>query len=166
MKLRNLKQSDAKRMLEWMHDENIVEYMAVKFMQKTMEDCKEFIAGTLNDDKNFNMAVTDDNDIYMGTVSLKHIDRATQTAEFAIVMHADALGRGYARYGMGEIMRIGMNQMEINEIYWCVSNKNVRAINFYDKNGCKRTEFVPEFIKKRYSAKEFENIIWYAAVKT
>ena len=43
MRLRDLELKDAPLMLEWMHDENVVEKLRGKFKEKTIEDCKSFI---------------------------------------------------------------------------------------------------------------------------
>jgi len=76
MKLRKLMEKDAELMLEWMHDESVVEYMGANFASKTIDDCKNFIMSNQATDKDLNLAIVDDDDTYMGTVSLKHINKA------------------------------------------------------------------------------------------
>lgn len=49
------------------------------------------------------------------------------------------MAKGYSTYH--EIIRRGLDTDEINEVYWCVSPKNKRAIRFYDKNGFQRISF-------------------------
>lgn len=60
-------------MLEWMHDPSVAGSLRADFASKTLRDCKDFIATTWEAGKNLHLAIVDDNDIYMGTVSLKHI---------------------------------------------------------------------------------------------
>ena len=54
------------------------------------------------------------------------------------------MGKGYSRYGMNEIIKIGLENMNLSRIYWYVDKKNQRAIRFYDKNGYQRVS--PEII--------------------
>ena len=80
MRLRKLKDKDAVFMLEWMHDGDVVEFLNGNFTSKTLDDCKNFIELSLNDDKNSHFAVVSDTDEYMGTVSLKNIDKKLKRA--------------------------------------------------------------------------------------
>ena len=133
MKLRKLKLNDTNLMLEWMHDFSVVENLNANFMGKTIKDCQKFIENAQNVQGEIHLAIADDFDIYMGTVSLKHI--RDHVAEFAIVIRKAAMGKGYSKYGMSEIIRIGFEELNLNKIYWCVSKENERAIRFYNKNG-------------------------------
>ena len=45
--------------------------------------------------KNIHMAITDDNDEYMGTVSLKNINYIDSFAEFAITVRRTAMGKKF-----------------------------------------------------------------------
>lgn len=159
MFLRELKEKDAPLMLEWMHNKSVVEHLGTNFAEKTLEDCLNFIEASKTDKNNLNLAIADQNDEYMGTVSLKHIDYVSCTAEFAITMRSVAMGKGFSKYGMQSILEKGINEMGLKEIYWCVSEKNLRAIRFYDKYGYTRTNFVPQSITEFYSKEN--DFIWY-----
>lgn len=143
MKIRALKHEDANRMLEWMHNDDIVHNLGKNFKSYTLQDCKDFISHSQTDNSNLHLAITDDTDNYMGTVSLKHI--IDNTAEFAIVLHPKAIGLGYARFAIHKILSIGFNKLNLKEIYWNVLKSNIRAIKCYDKNGYER--FVPDSVK-------------------
>ena len=155
MKLRGLEGKDAELMLEWMHDISVVGNLQADFASKTLEDCISFIVASQNTEENLHMAIADDEDVYMGTVSLKHI--CEHQAEFAITVRSAAMGKGYAQYGMRRILEYGIQQLMLEQIYWCVSQKNYRAIRFYDKNGYVRTTEVPNSLRQRYP----EGLIWY-----
>lgn len=163
MQLRKLEEKDGILMLEWMHDKNVVEFMGTNFAAKTIKDCIAFIHASQKTDTDLNLAITNDDDEYMGTVSLKHIDKTDHIAEFAITVRKKAMGKGYANYGMKEMIRIGLEEIDLQKIYWCVSAKNQRAIKFYDKNGFKRITDIPERILEMYSAKQLEEFVWYVA---
>ena len=136
MKLRKLELKDAPLMLEWMHDETVVKDMQADFSSKTLEDCNHFILSSKDTRKNLHLAIVDENDEYMGTVSLKNIEE--DKAEFAITVRKNAMGKGYSLFGMREIIKIGLGDMNLSSIYWYVDKNNQRAIKFYDKNGYQR----------------------------
>ena len=161
MKLRKLQLKDAQLMLEWMHDDSVVHYLSTNFASKTIEDCEAFILQNQECNTDMNLAITDDSDEYMGTVSLKHIDYEKGTAEFAVTIRKCAMGKGYSSWGMAEILKKGIEELGLNNIYWCVSRINERAVRFYDKNQYQRTEYVPENIKNFYTNEQNELFIWY-----
>lgn len=164
MKLRKLEIKDAPLMLEWMHNDNVVENLGADFKSKRIEDCEKFIENSISSTTNLHMAVVDDNDVYMGTVSLKSIDRETGTAEFAIAVRQQAMGKGFSSYAMKEIIKIGFEKLNLNAIYWCVLKENKRAVRFYDKNGYERTDVVEQKIFSRYSESQHNHLLWYSVV--
>ena len=159
MKLRKLASHDAPLMLEWMHDPSVVGHLSTNFAEKTLEDCQGFIDWANNAKSDLHLAIADEADTYMGTVSLKHIHEGT--AEFAITVRAAAMGKGYAGYGMAAILEMGIRQLGLSAIYWCVSRYNARAVRFYDKNSYVRTESVPESIRNAYTPEQNADFIWY-----
>lgn len=159
MKLRNLEKKDASLMLEWMHDETVVKNMQANFAAKTLQDCQAFIENSRSDKKNLHLAITDEEDNYMGTVSLKNI--TDDSAEFAITVRRSAMGKGYAKYGMSEIIRIGLREQNLARVYWCVSSENKRAVRFYDKNGYQRVNIRETGIVLDYSEEQIDSYIWY-----
>ncbi len=160
MKLRKLEVKDAPLMLEWMHDDSVVHDLRADFASKTIEDCWDFITAAQNETENIHLAIVDDNDEYMGTVSLKDI--CDGSAEFAITIRKCAMGKGYSSWATKEIINKGKT-MGLNNIYWCVSKKNRRAIRFYDKNGYRRTPFMQKMNRGRYTKEQIENMYWYQA---
>ena len=165
MNLRKLEIKDAPLMLEWMHDESVVENLAANFGAKKIEDCEAFIEFSKNDENNLNLAIVDENDEYMGTASLKHIDGENKNAEFAIAMRTCAMGKGFSKYGMAEIIRIGLEEIGLDEVYWCVSPVNKRAVRFYDKNEFERVEAVTLGQIDGYTQEQIDAYVWYVAKK-
>lgn len=163
MNIRKLNYKDAPFMLEWMHDESVVKDLQTNFLSKTIEDCMDFIQSTQTDHQNYHLAVVDDNDTYMGTVSLKNI--IEDSAEFAITIRKEAMGKGISRYAMDEMLKIGIEQIGLKTIYWCVSPDNRRAIRFYDKNHYKRFNInisrILNIINNFYTQEQIEHYIWY-----
>ena len=75
MRLRNLELKDAPLMLEWMHDKSVVGKLKGNFQEKTLTDAEYFILNSNNKSDNIHLAIVSDEDEYMGTVSLKSIDK-------------------------------------------------------------------------------------------
>ncbi len=166
MKIRELQLKDAPLMLEWMQDKSVVKDLKVDFRSKTIEDCRNFITASWKDEINRHLAIVDEADTYMGTVSLKHIDMYRKQAEFAIVIRLCAMGRGISQYAMKEMIRKGFREMGLEKIYWCVSENNKRAIRFYEKNGYKRVDLnVLRISGEGYSVTQLQSYIWYQVEK-
>lgn len=163
MRIRNLELKDATLMLEWMHDEKVVEYLQGNFREKTIDDCKSFIVASENKKNNIHLAIVNDEDEYMGTVSLKNIDRINASAEFAITVRRCAMGRGYSWYGMEEIIDKAFNEFGLESVYWCVSRKNKRAVRFYDKHNFHENIDISPSILQRYN--KTGDLKWYSMLK-
>ena len=163
MRLRNLELKDAPFMLEWMHDENVVEKLRGKFKEKTLADAESFIIASINMEEDIHLAIVSDEDEYMGTVSLKNIERDSNSAEFAITVRRSAMGRGYSWYGMEEIIQRGFEIYGLDSIDWCVSRENERAVRFYDKHNFHEAVDIPDDILKRYEG--MDNLKWYSVLK-
>ncbi len=159
MRLRKLILEDAPAMLDWMHDTQVVQFMQTDFSEKQIEDCMSFIKRSWNCQESLHLAIVDDSDQYKGTVSLKNITE--KDAEFAIAICAEAMGKGYSRYAMKEMIKIGFER-ELSSIYWCVNPQNKRAVRFYDREGYTRVS-CDQFINKleSYRNDEIESLYWY-----
>lgn len=163
MYLRKLEQKDAPLMLEWMHDDSVVHDLHTDFASKTIEDCQKFILANQEFSDNVNLAIASDSDEYMGTVSLKQIDRENLSAEFAITVRKAAMGHGYSWYGMTAIIEKAFNEYGLESVYWCVSRKNSRAVRFYDKHNFHETVDISPNILARYKGEE--DLKWYSVLK-
>lgn len=164
--LRKLEEKDALLMYEWMHDENVVENLKTDFKNKTIEDCQNFIRESLKDERNIHYAVVNEQDEYLGTVSLKNVNNADSSAEFAITIRRIAMGTGCSTYAIKKIIKKGFEELNLRYIYWYVDKKNERAVKFYDKNNYKRIDFenivnICHDAQNNYN----ENYIWYMEAK-
>ena len=73
-------------MLEWMHDENVVGKLKGNFIEKTLVDAESFIMASADKGKGIHLAIVSDEDEYMGTVSIKDINRVNKSGEFSIAV--------------------------------------------------------------------------------
>ena len=138
--LRTLKVGDAPRILEWMLDERLTAYLQIGGKNTTMESVRGFIAAAQKDGENLHRAIVDEQDVYYGTVSLKHIDHEKGEAEYAIAMHRDGMGTGAARQGSEQIFLLAAREQKLKRLYLYVRRDNVRAVRFYEKMGWARFE--------------------------
>lgn len=173
MKIRELKKEDAPLMLEWMKDDYVVHYLATDFSDKKINDCEAFIDEAIKQYseegtcRSIHMAIADDNDEYMGTVSLKNINRDSGSAEFAITVRRTAMQQGYAEYGMNEILKMGFDDPDFGllNIYWCVNSKNERARKFYDKHSFPMIEPSDDMVRAYKDKIGEAELIWYQVTK-
>ena len=114
--LRGLEQKDAPYMLEWMHDASVVEFMQADFANKTLDDCEVFIQYSQSNNDDVHLAIVNESDEYMGTVSLKHINPDRQVAEFAITIRKCAMGTGVASTAMKDIISLGKDKYHLKHM--------------------------------------------------
>lgn len=163
MYLRKLELRDAPLMLSWMHDESVVGNLHTNFASKTISDCETFIRNAQNITEDAHFAIASDEDEYMGTVSLIHIDKVNRMAEFAITVRKESMGRGYSWFGMESIIERAFTEFELESVYWCVSRNNHRAVRFYDKHNFHEALDIPNDILGRYDG--VKNLKWYSVLK-
>lgn len=161
MQLRKLKAEDAPLMLEWMHDPAVVGHLHADFSSKTLQDAQKFITDSWENKDNLHLAIVSDEDEYMGTVSLKHIEAGS--AEFAITVRNKAMRKGYSWFGMEGILRKAFDELGLESVYWCVSRSNARAVKFYDKHNFHEVLDIPPSFIERY--KEINDLKWYSVLK-
>lgn len=163
--IRKLEIKDLPYMYEWMHDENVTANLQTDFASFTEEKVKDFIEQAMLQDKtskNVHYAIVDENDEYVGTISLKNIDYRNRNAEYAIVTRSKAHGKGYAKKATIDILKAGFEGLGLEKIYLYVSVKNIAANKFYQKCG-----FKEEGIFRRHIliSGELEDIRWYSVLR-
>ena len=160
--IRKLQLKDAEQMFLCMSDYNVTHFMNIGGNGLTLDDCKSYIQKSLNDDKNHHFAIVDENDIWVGTISLKSIDCKTSSAEYAIITKASVHGKGVAMKATKEILDYAFNKLSLNRVYLNVLKENERANNFYKKAG-----FTYEgcFRKAIFVKNEIHDLNWYSILK-
>lgn len=133
--LRPLEIKDAPLMLEWMQEPSIACFFRFDAQKMTLADCETFITGVSSDNNSKHFAIADENDEYLGTISLKHIDVDKREAEYAISTRKKAHGTGAAMIATKEILRIAFEDLGLKRVYLNVLKENGRANAFYKKAG-------------------------------
>lgn len=163
--LRLLKQKDVNGMLEWMHDPDINKFFRFDAANMTEDKAKEFVEISIkdaNEQKSFNYAIINDNDEYLGTISLKDIDWDAKTAEYAISLRRSAQGKGIATLATEKVLEIAFEQLNLNRVFLNVLSENKKAIHLYEKCGF---VYEGEFRKHLYLKGELKDLKWYSVLK-
>lgn len=160
--IRKLRIEDAPAMYEWMHDETVVRNLQADFMSFGMDKVNSFIRANSEPDMdgdNVNYAICDEEDNYVGTISLKNIDRKNKNAEYAIVTGSKAHGKGYAKLATMDILKVAFEKLELERVYLYVSIDNIPANKFYQK-----MHFVEEGVFRKHLMidGELRDIRWYS----
>ena len=116
MKLRMLEAKDAPFILEWMKDPSVNCFFRFDPEKITEQSVTEFIQSAQDSAVDLHLACVNDNDEYLGTVSLKHMDKSASTAEYAISFRQSAQGTGAARYATSEIIKMAFESLGLNRI--------------------------------------------------
>lgn len=159
--IRRLKKTDIAPMMEWMQDENVTRNLQADFAGMSKEKVEAFIDNSQTE-SNVHFAIVDENDEYMGTISLKNIDMKSLNAEYAIVTRSIAHGKGYAAKATDDILKYGFEVIGLEKIYLYVSTKNIAANKFYLKCG-----FVEEGVFRKHLMinGQLEDIRWYSVLR-
>lgn len=158
--IRRLEHKDAELMLEWMHDKDINRAFRFPFDKSTLESVTEFIDNSFSD-KNKHFAVVDDNDEYLGTVSLKNISIENKSAEYAIVVRRMAKGTGVAKLATENIIDYAFHTLKLHKVYLNVLEKNERARHFYEKCGFEYEGTAKDAIMLNGN---YESLAWYGKI--
>lgn len=159
--LRRLEKKDIPFMLEWMHDEEINQGFQKPFLQATDEDALAFIRNSF-DEENRHFAFVNEQDEYLGTISLKHISHVNDKAEYAVVARKCAQGTGAAKKATEELLHYAFTELGLHKVYLSVLSENIRAQRFYEKCGFQREGLEVDAVKING---KYHDHIWYGILK-
>ncbi len=164
MRVRELKQEDAPLMLEWMSDKELTSGLHSDYSKKTLQDAEDFIRAAQRAQSEKHAAIVNDEDEYMGTVSLRNIDPVEGVAELALAVRRPALSKGYALHAVMEALDTAFSGMGLNSVYWRVKADNARALRFFRKHGFNTLDQdIPESILSRH--RDETDSVWFAALR-
>ncbi len=135
MHLRKLAAKDIPYILEWMHDDSINRFFRFDAAAATEKTVAAFIAKAQVQTGEIHLACANEADSYLGTVSLKNIDRTLQTAEYAVSFRRCAQGSGAALFATRAVLDIAFKDLGLKSVYLNVLAENERAVRFYGKSG-------------------------------
>ncbi len=161
--LRKLMEKDAEGMLDWMHDSDINRYFRFDAANMTKDKALAYIVNANASESDVHYAIINDNDEYLGTISLKNIDYENSKAEYAISTRKKAHGTGCAMEATKEILRIAFEELGLEKVYLNVLSDNMRANKFYQKVGF---VYEGEFRNDLKIKDRFHNLKWYSVLKS
>lgn len=162
MILRKLEINDLDNILEWMQDPDISSRFRFNSNQVTKDQVKSFILSSLTDTKNLHYAIADENNDYLGTISLKNIDQIDEKAEYSISLRHKAIGKNISKPATDAILYVAFIILGLNRVYLNVLSTNARAIKFYEKYGF---SFEGEFLDHLKIEGIFHNLKWFGISK-
>lgn len=167
IRLRRLHEKDAPYMLEWMHNQDIQKCFQKDMLNMNLEDAVNFcrtsaIKDVPSDGDSNHFAIVDQEDEYLGTISLKNIDIRNGTAEYAIVVREKIQGHGVAKSATKLLLKKAFDEYSLHRVYLNVLESNKSAIKFYEKFGFKlEGEFRDHLIKEG----KYVNLKWYGILE-
>lgn len=160
--IRELKMKDMEYMFEWLQDKNVTSNFRFDSDKIVLEDVEKFIRNSWEDKENNHFAIVNERDLYLGTISLKHIDWTNYNAEYAISLRRKYWGTGVACEATNLILKYGFIELGLNKIYLNVSSNNVRAISFYKKM---KFRYEGEFFQHIFKNGGYLDLQWYRITK-
>jgi len=159
MRLRALELKDAELMLEWMKDEDLNRYFRFDADSVTLDSVKDYISKASSCESDKHYAIVEDDDIYLGTISLKNIDVNNSNAEYAVALRKVSIGSGIARAATLDILNKAFEMFHLNKVYLNVVSENKRAVRFYEKM---EFTFEGEFVEHLRIRGVYHNLKWFA----
>lgn len=165
--IRELKETDAPQMLEWMHDPDIQSCFKKNMMSVTLEEARKFcviskIPKVIKQGDSLHFAIVDENDEYLGTISLKEIDLENRSAEYAITTRKKAHGQGVAKQATGLLLKKAFVEYGLHRVYLNVLADNEPAIRLYERCGF---TFEGEFREHLNIGGKYMNWKWYGLLE-
>ncbi len=151
-------------MLEWMGDGDVANWFQVDFSSFGIAEAERFIEESAETTESRHFAITDQNDAYLGTVSLKHIDMVNRSAEYAISTRRCAHGTGAAYGATIDVLRYAFEELHLHRVFLDVRADNTRAIAFYDKVGFLREGVSRDGMANKGGA-GFVDLIWFSMLE-
>lgn len=154
---------DIDGILSWMNDPSVRRFFRFEEEKTSPETVTAFINNAQDTEKNMHLAIVDETDEYMGTISLKSIDHLSRNAEYAISTCPHIHGKGIAFEATKEILNIAFNQLNLHRVYLNVLEENERANKFYLKFGFVYEGQFRDHINIRG---ELKSLNWYSLLAT
>ena len=155
--LRKLEEKDVEYMLEWMHDPEVTKNFQADFLSMTKERVLNFVQNSFSEETQ-HFAFVNEQDEYLGTISLKHISEDSHNAEYAIVTRVCAQGTGAAKKATYELLEYAFEELKLHKVYLNVIATNERARALYEKCGFKYEGLAREHF---YIQGEYRDMCWY-----
>lgn len=164
MQLMDLSLNHADGMYRLFQDKNVVDFIYREYAGISRIEVKSVIQNKVENSDEIHKVIMNDENEFVGIVSLTNINKTEETAELLISVSSNFFTKGYAWYGVCEILKYAFNFLNLRGIYWCVSNRNPRALQFFNKHRFNTAdEDIPYEIKSRHINEN--DLRWYVCLK-
>ena len=165
-KLRELEERDLPAINRWRADPELVALLGSPFRYINLEVDKRWFENYMNHrDSAIRCAiVTEDSDEILGLASLTNIDRFNQSAQFHIMIGAEASqGRGAGSFAVKEMLRHAFFDMNLQRVESTFLEENTRS-----QHVCQKAGFVLEGVMRQAAYKDgrFVNLALYSVLKS
>ena len=158
VRLRELQEKDAPLMLEWMHDEEVLKGLQKPFRDMTLENAVAFIKSVsyeVAEGNSLHYAIVNEQDEYLGTISLKDLDLAAKHAEYAVTMRSGFHGQGIGTRASKLLLTKAFTELGLERVYLTVLADNTHAKHMYERCG-----FVKEGTLRKHVFKDGQFCDW------
>lgn len=138
--LREYRREDLSAIRAWVNDSETTKYLSGAFRRPhTWEQTEEWLDRRLNGDAGGEAFVISENGTnkYLGQCDLMMIDNIARKAELAIVLLADARGKGYASEAIRLLLGYAFNTLNLNRVWLKCARDNSAAVKCYESVGFK-----------------------------
>lgn len=156
--LRRLLNKDAEGMLEWLNDKDISRHFSFDDQSHNIESVQSFIRNSMLDEQSLHLAIVDEYDTYLGTISLKNIDGVNLHAEYAIALRKSSQGKGVGYQASKLLIAKAKQEFNLHKIYLNVLVTNQAAIQLYEKLGFEQRGFFKDHLLK---GDQFRDLYYY-----
>ncbi|MDD2418696.1 MAG: GNAT family protein [Oscillospiraceae bacterium] len=136
-KLRKLRDTDTIYMFEWIKDPHANLFLRFDPDKISIDMVREFIDNANDMPNSEHLAIADQDDMYLGMVSLRNIDRENRNAEFEIALRRCAVGRGVDNFGIKAMLGKAFSDYGLNKVYINIVSRNLLAKDLYERCGFK-----------------------------
>jgi len=148
VRLRPITEADLPDYVEWLNDPEVTEFTTLESGSITLEHEREwFRAISAPDCSARNWAIEVDGR-HIGNCALMP-DESGEIAGFGIIIgDKSQWGKGYGTAALGEVLRIGFEEMGLQRIHLTALDRNARGVRCYEKCG-----FRHEGVRRRHHLK-------------
>lgn len=136
--LRELRTSDVGETYRgWMNDPEVVRFTASRGQSYSLDDLKQFVARTAEDDSNLFMAIlAEPSGGHIGNIKLGPIDRTNRSAKIGIIIGAkDFWGRGLATDAIRCISQHAFDDIGLHKVSAGCYRQNNGSITAFERAG-------------------------------